>query len=55
MAIKYDPRMKGMKISHIMRKYGATHKEAVSLRGGQAVEDGAKAEPGYKPIKRKES
>lgn len=37
MKIKYDPRMKRMKISHIMREYNVPEADAIVLRGGGAA------------------
>jgi len=39
MNIKYDPRMKKMKISHIMRVYKVTYDEAQLLRAGNDLTD----------------
>jgi len=39
--IKHNPRMKRMKLSHIMREYDVTQKEAAMLRGGQDLKEAA--------------
>ncbi len=51
MSVQYEPRMKRMKISHIMRKYKVTEIEARSLRAGRNIKSiPVRTEKSKKPV-----